>query len=421
MNKTFFGFGFGPIQNALMLYEAYMSKNFKRFVVAEVDQAMIDAVRSNGGSYTVNIARNNKIDHSVVKGVELYNPRDVDDRKKILAAIAESDEMATALPSVNIFSLGDPSCADLFAKGLSQRSNEFPTIIYTAENHNHAAEILTDLLKQRMEPEKLNQVQVLNTVVGKMSGVITDGDEIRRLNLQTITPDFPRAILVEEFNRILISKITLPDYKRGIEVFIEKPDLLPFEEAKLYGHNAIHALIAYLADQKNLNTIADAGHDTQIMAIARKAFIEESGAALIQRHAQLGDSLFTPAGYQAYADDLLERMVNPNLNDLVSRVGRDHIRKLSYDDRIYGTIRLALRYRIEPKNMALGAAAGVLSMIKRQDTFKEPIPHLPKSTAELTQSGLKDLLTHLWGDKADQYAPTMIDLTWQALGQFINI
>lgn len=417
MSKTFFGFGFGPIQNALMLYEAYMSKNFSRFVVAEVDQAMVDAVRNNGGSYTVNIARKDKIDRSVVKGVELYNPRDVEGRKKILAAIAESDEMATALPSVNIFSLGDPSCADLFAKGLSQRSKDFPTIIYTAENHNHAAEILTDLLKQRMEPEKLKNVQVLNTVVGKMSGVITDLNEIKRLNLETITPNFPRAVLVEEFNRILVTKIALANFKRGIEVFIEKPDLLPFEEAKLYGHNAIHALIAYLADRKGLNTIADAGHDKDIMATARKAFIEESGAALIQRYAQLGDSLFTPAGYQAYADDLLERMVNPNLNDLISRVGRDHVRKLSYDDRIYGTIRLALRYQIEPKNMALGAAAGVLSMIKRQDTFTQPVPHLPKSVSDLNEKTLKDLLMGLWGDKADQYADKMIALTWQALGQ----
>jgi len=49
--------------------------------------------------------------------------------------------------------------------------------------------------------------------------------------------------LVEAFNRILISKTSFGDtlatrgFHRGIEVFEEKPDLLPFEEAKLYGHN----------------------------------------------------------------------------------------------------------------------------------------------------------------------------------------
>jgi mannitol-1-phosphate 5-dehydrogenase len=415
--KTYFGFGFGPIQNALFLYEAFRSKNFSRFVVSEVDQKMVDAIRRNHGQYVVNIARRDRIDQSVVDGVELYNPQVEADRKILLEALAVSDEMATALPSVKIFNLGSPSVVDLLAAGLDQRKHDFPTILYAAENHNHAAEILGDLLKEKLPAGKLKNFQILNTVIGKMSGVITDPAEIERLNLKTVTPDLPRAILVEEFNRILVSQVTLPNYTRGIDVFIEKPDLLPFEEAKLYGHNAIHALIAYLADSKGLNTIADAGKDNEIMAIARKAFIDESGAALIKKYASLGDSLFTPKGYEAYADDLLQRMTNPNLNDLISRVGRDHVRKLGFEDRIYGTMHLALQYGVEPKNMAMGAAAGVLSMIKRQAEFAQPVAHLPKSVSDLTKDSLETLLMGLWTGKADKFAKTMIDLTWQGLAK----
>jgi len=415
--KTYFGFGFGPIQNALFLYEAFRSNNFSRFVVSEVDQTMVDAIRRNHGKYVVNIARRDRIDQSVVEGVELYNPRVDTDLKKLLEALAVSDEMATALPSVKIFNLGSPSVVDLLAQGINQRSHDFPTIVYTAENNNHAAEILSDLLKEKLSANKMKNVQLLNTVIGKMSGVITDMNEIERLNLKTVTPDLPRAILVEEFNRILVSQITLPNFTRGIDVFIEKPDLLPFEEAKLFGHNAIHALIAYLADNKNLNTIADAGKDAEIMAVARKAFIDESGTSLIKKYASLGDPLFTPKGYEAYADDLLQRMTNPNLNDLVSRVGRDHIRKLGFEDRIYGTMHLALKYGVEPKNMALGAAAGVLSMIKRQAEFAQPVAHLPKSVSDLTKETLEALLMGLWTGKADELAKPMIDLTWQALAK----
>ncbi len=416
MSKTYFGFGFGPIQSALFLFEAYQSKNFSRFVVSEVDQALVDAVRRNNGSYTINIARKDRIDPFTLKGIELYNPRNDADREKLIEAIATSDELATALPSVNIYSLGEAtSVVDMLCRGLERRTKPFPTIVYAAENNNHAAEILLDHLKGRIAPDKLAGVQILNTVIGKMSGVITDADEINRLKLQTLAPGFSRAVLVEEFNRILISQITLAGYRRGIEVFIEKPDLLPFEEAKLYGHNAIHALIAYLADAKEYRTVADAGGDRKIMDIARHAFIDESGAALIKRYAHLNDSLFTPAGYRAYAEDLLVRMVNPNLNDLISRVGRDHVRKLGYDDRLYGTMHLALSCGIEPKNMALGAAAGVLSMIKRQDSFAAPVAHLPKQAGALTETTLKNLLLGLWGNKADQFAPAMISLTWNAL------
>ena len=74
--KTFVGFGFGPIQAGLFLYEAQTSKHFSRFVVAEIDPALVRAVRENGGECTVNIARKDGIDRFTLKGVEIYNPRD---------------------------------------------------------------------------------------------------------------------------------------------------------------------------------------------------------------------------------------------------------------------------------------------------------------------------------------------------------
>jgi hypothetical protein len=88
-----------------------------------------------------------------------------------------------------------------------------------------------------------SKVRFLNTVIGKMSGVITDPLQLHALGLTPITPEAGRAFLVEAFNRILISRIHFdtPGFQRGIQAFIEKDDLLPFEEAKLFGHNATHA------------------------------------------------------------------------------------------------------------------------------------------------------------------------------------
>jgi mannitol-1-phosphate 5-dehydrogenase len=97
------------------------------------------------------------------------------------------------------------------------------------------------------------------------------------------------------------------------------------------------------------------------MALAREAFLEESGAAMIARHKGL-DPLFTPAGYQAYADDLLERMINPYLRDLIERVVRDPRRKLAWNDRLIGTMCLALDAGVQPRRFALGAAAAVESL-----------------------------------------------------------
>jgi mannitol-1-phosphate/altronate dehydrogenase len=427
--KLYAGFGFGPIQSALFLYEAYRTGNFSRFAVVDVDEQLIDAVRRNGGRYTVNIARPGGIDRATVEGVELFNSGVPDEADSFIEAVTASDELCTALPSVSVYAAGaESSVVNLLARGLAARSGTdretLPTIVYTAENNNRAAEILGEQVYPLIPEIIQMNVQFLNTVIGKMSGVIMDAQTIERLDLATVAPDFPRAILVEEFNRILISRIRLSGYRRGIEVFVEKENLLPFEEAKLYGHNAVHALIAYLADLKGYTVMNESRLDPWIMDTARRAFIEESGAALIRKYERLGDPLFSEQGYTEYADDLLARMTNPNLNDLVERVGRDHPRKLGIEDRLYGTMVIALQQNVQPINLGIGAAAGVLSMIRRCDGLgleylSRVLAHLSASAAQLDRNTLSRLLLEIWGHHpyVRKYGQQLIDLTWRGVGQ----
>lgn len=426
MAKTFVGFGFGPIMSGLFLYEAFKSRNFSRFVVADVDNELVDTVKKNAGYYFINVAAEDGIHSEKIGKIEIYNPLNTDDRSAVIGAVSESDEIATALPSVDFYDRGgDSSVAGLIAEGFTERSKQKPTIIYTAENNNKAAEILGEKLEHRLRERRgnfsdiLSHLQVLNTVIGKMSGVIRDSDTINTLGLSSIAPGMERAVLVEEFNRILISRISLQGIKRGISVFLEKDNLLPFEEAKLYGHNAVHALIAYLADLKGYKTIAEAGNDKWIMQIAHDAFIKESGKALIAKNDFTGDPLFTESGYRDYAEDLLKRMVNRFLNDSVDRVGRDRPRKLGLNDRIYGTMTLALQYGIEPENLALGAAAGIISMIRRGDTgsgstgaySKLQLPGMPE---KLNYGDISSILNSLWGETpGNRFRDKLINLTWE--------
>jgi mannitol-1-phosphate 5-dehydrogenase len=354
-NHIFVGFGFGPIQSGLFVNEAYKSGNFSRIVISEVDQKLVDAVRANNGSYFINVAKSNGIETFKIDGIEIYNPLNNQDRSEILKAISQSTEICTSLPSVNFY---DKGVAQLIKEGLSDKNS---TIIYTAENNNHAAEIL----EQKVGSFK--NVQFLNTVIGKMSQVVTDKDEIKTKKIKTIAPGIDRAFLVEEFNKILVTKCKIQNFTPGIRVFIEKEDLLPFEEAKLYGHNAIHALLAYLGAQKGYKKMAELKNDKEIMQIARDAFIKESGGALIKKYANLNDELFTQAGYKAYAEDLLERITNPYLDDTIERAARDPQRKLGENDRIFGTIKLARQYGIEPVNMTKAANAGMEYLAKSQN------------------------------------------------------
>ena len=414
-NHVFTGFGFGPIQSALFVSEAFQSSNFARIIVAEIDQNLVDAVRANNGSYVVNIAKADGIEVIKIDGIELFNPTIPAERAALVQALNQSTEIVTSLPSVAFYTAGNAnSPAQLIYEGL-KNSTAPATIIYTAENNNHAAEILTEKVNALAAEPIKHPTRYLNTVIGKMSQVATDPAEIAQLNLTPIAPGIDRAFLVEQFNRIYVTGANLPDFKPGIEVFIEKDDLIPFEEAKLYGHNAIHALIAYLGQAKGYDKMAAAAADPAIKQIAKDAFMNESGAALIKKYAHLGDNLFTTKGYAAYAEDLLPRMANRFLADPTERGGRDPVRKLGYNDRIFGTMALALDFGIEPNNMATGALAGITTLLKQAEDNNLPQDLRLDDWRKLDNEKIEKILKWLWDGQAGEHAKKLIEYTQLAL------
>jgi mannitol-1-phosphate 5-dehydrogenase len=361
---VFVGFGFGPVQSGLFVPEAFKSGNFSRIVIAEIDQKLVDTVRSNKGSYYVNIATNDGISPEKIDGIEMFNPTVDADRVELLKALSQATEIVTSLPSINFYDMGENSVASLIKQSI-ENTMAPAKIIYTAENNNHAAEILKE------KTGAFKNVQFLNTVIGKMSQVLNDKLEIADKQLKTIAPGIDRAFLVEEFNKILVTKCNIDGFTPGIKVFFEKEDLMLFEEAKLFGHNAIHALMAYLGAFKGYTMMSQLRDDPRIMQIAEKAFIHESGAALIKKYSHF-DELFTETGFRQYASDLLERMTNPYLEDMIQRAGRDPARKLGLNDRLFGAMILCIEQGIEPKTIALGAAAGIRYLTKQKQTkFKE--------------------------------------------------
>jgi mannitol-1-phosphate 5-dehydrogenase len=331
MGRTFVGFGFGAIQAGLFLAEAYLSHNFDRLVVAEVLPDVVEAVAASR-AYTVNIGHASHIEALTVAPVEIYRPQAAEERERLVAAVAEAAEMATALPSVSLYGGGDPAVS------------------------------VAGVLQHVPPPEQagvLAVVQFLDTIIGKMSGA---PDEVA--GLAPAAPGLSRAFLVEAFNRILIDQVQRPpqsgwiDYRRGIEVLVEKPDLLPFAQAKLYGHNAGHALAAYLAHQLGFTRIDQLAGRPDILQFVLDAMLLESGAPLCRRYTG-SDPMFTTDGFRHYAEDLIVRMVNPYVRDTVARVGRDPARKLGWDDRLIGAMRLAAAAGVRPQRYALGVAAAL--------------------------------------------------------------
>ena len=401
--KTFVGFGFGPIQSGLFLYEAWKSGRFRRFVVAEVSAEIVARMLAHGGVYTLNIATPSGIITDRIPGVEFLNPRVEEDRDTLVEVLAGADEAATALPSVEFYSRGGPSApAALLARALVRRPDHLPPLlVYTAENNNDAAILLTEAVAAQGKQVPIARLAALDTVLGKMSGIIDDPGQQERLGLRTMVEGGTRAILVEEFNRILITRPP-PGMTHSIPVFTAKSHLHPFEEAKLFGHNAVHALLGYLGNRRGLATMAELSHHADLLAVGRRAFLDECGPGLIARYGALADPLFTPAGFKAYAEDLLVRMTNPYLCDLVERVIRDPERKLGWEDRLFGAMRMVLDAGVKPVVLASGAAAAL-------QTLDDPV------SSSATADQLSDRLHRIWQREPDERSMALVEITHAAL------
>ena len=204
----FTGFGFGAIQAGLFTLEALRENVFEQVAVCEISEPLVERVRQNGGLFTVNVAHENGIEKVELGPVEILNPNCETDRELIVERLARSSEAATAVPSVDIYTAGGAgSIRGLLAEAL-RSEREAPLVVYTAENNNRAAEILEEAVRAEAGlPQRLFDERILfvNTVIGKMSGIISNPEEITAREIARLAPGHDSAILVEKFNRILVS------------------------------------------------------------------------------------------------------------------------------------------------------------------------------------------------------------------------
>lgn len=114
-------------------------------------------------------------------------------------------------------------------------------------------------------------------------------------------------------------------------------DLMAYIERKLFTLNTGHCITAYLGKLRGLPTIDKAIADPDVFATVYAA-MQESGAGLIKKHG------FDAEKHAAYIDKIIGRFKNPYLQDDVTRVGREPLRKLSPTDRLIKPLTTAAGY-----------------------------------------------------------------------------
>ena len=93
--KIFLGIGLGPIQTSIFLDGAFRG-GFDRLVIADVDAALVAALRNSSGTLRFNVASGKAVTSRTITGVEIFNPTVPADREQLIAAAAEAGEVASA-------------------------------------------------------------------------------------------------------------------------------------------------------------------------------------------------------------------------------------------------------------------------------------------------------------------------------------
>lgn len=352
--KTAIQFGAGNIGRGFigkLLSQSGYQVNF-----VDVNEQIIEELKTKN-KYVVEVVGDNKEEITVENANGVLSS----DAEKLSALISEAQIITTAV-GPTVLSIISKSIAkgleDRFAKGNTENLN-----IIACENMINGSTFLKEEVEKHISAEALEK---MNEYVGFPNSAVD-----RIVPPMEETGDVLR-VRVEEFKEWIVQENLFKGEIPEIEGMQLTDNLMAFVERKLFTLNTGHAITAYLGVQKGLDTIKESIENEEIAATV-KAAMKESGEVLIKRYD------FDREKHYAYIEKIIKRFKNPFLVDEVSRVGRQPLRKLGFNDRLIKPLRGTLEYNTANDNLIKGIVAALNYKNEADDQAVE----LAKKLAEL--------------------------------------
>lgn len=314
-------------------------------IFADVNDTVIDLLKSQGG-YNVKIVGDSVNTVEKVSNVSAVNSKD---ENALIALFNEVDLVTTAV-GPNVLKIISATIAKgltaLFAAG-----NNKPLNIIACENMVRGTTFLKEQVFAHLSPEwQTKAEQYVGFVDSAVDRIVPP--------IQTDEKD-PLLVTVEEFSEWIVDQTQFKGDIPKINGMELTDNLMAFVERKLFTLNTGHAVTAYYGKAKGYQWVKESIEDENVKAFV-KAVMQESGAVLIKRYG------FDPQAHAAYIEKILKRFANPYLADDVDRVGREPLRKLSYNDRLIKPLRGTLEYGL-PNDNLIRAVAVALSYRNAND------------------------------------------------------
>ncbi|KAL8776357.1 MAG: hypothetical protein Q9213_008299 [Squamulea squamosa] len=212
--------------------------------------------------------------------------------------------------------------APVIGKAIDKRTAPKPIAVIACENAIGATDTLAGFIKDSN-----------NTPQDRLAS-INDRASFANSAIDRIVPgQDPNAglnVKIESFYEWVVDKT--PFAKEGhpeISAIKWVDDLSPYIERKLFTVNTGHAAAAYYGHARGKRTIHDALQDPEINKIVHEC-LSETSHLIVKKHGISVDE------QKAYVEKIVKRISNPYLEDVVERVGRAPLRKLSRKERFVG-------------------------------------------------------------------------------------
>jgi mannitol-1-phosphate 5-dehydrogenase len=206
------------------------------------------------------------------------------------------------------------------AAGIDKRTADKPLAVVACENAIGATDTLHGFIKEKTDPSRLDSLysraRFANSAIDRI--------------VPTQEADAGLNVKIEKFYEWAVEKTPFHDVGHPEIPAIHWVDNLePYIERKLYTVNTSHATAAYYGYNAGIQTIYGAMSDERILGIV-KDVLSETATLIVEKHGIAKDE------QQKYVDAIIVRISNPYLEDVVTRVGRAPLRKLSRKERFIG-------------------------------------------------------------------------------------
>lgn len=256
------------------------------------------------------------VDGEQVKKIDNY--RAINSKHNLDEVIKEisTADVVTCAVGPNILKFIAPP----IAKGIDARTASKPLAVIACENAIGATDTLHGFVKDNTGEDRLtslsSRAQFANSAIDRI--------------VPTQAADAGLNVRIEKFYEWAVEKTPFGDVGHpDIKAIHWVDNLEPYIERKLFTVNTAHATAAYYGYNAGKRTIQDVMNDSRISKIVDDV-LSETATLIIKKHN------ISESEQKDYVKQILTRISNPYLEDVVERIGRSPLRKLSRKERFIG-------------------------------------------------------------------------------------